>query len=152
MVVWSQINKEFRFISGAKSLSTRDLHANVAIEYNFNSLLLEALTHKRNLKSIVKMPQAQPELKKVRLTPFHPYSRPRYRGPRRMRPTKLEDREGEKQEQDKWTDMILQYLDKRLFVQLNGSRKVIGVLRGYDVRFPGKVKRKDFADGSNRFS
>jgi small nuclear ribonucleoprotein G len=27
----------------------------------------------------------------------------------------------------------LQYLDKRLFVQLNGSRKVIGVLRGYDV-------------------
>lgn len=26
-----------------------------------------------------------------------------------------------------------QYLDKRLFVQLNGSRKVIGVLRGYDV-------------------
>lgn len=27
-----------------------------------------------------------------------------------------------------------QYLDKRLFVQLNGSRKVIGVLRGYDVR------------------
>jgi small nuclear ribonucleoprotein (snRNP)-like protein len=31
--------------------------------------------------------------------------------------------------------MILQYLDKRLFVQLNGSRKVIGVLRGYDVGF-----------------
>lgn len=35
-------------------------------------------------------------------------------------------------------DLILanfsaQYLDKRLFVQLNGSRKVIGVLRGYDV-------------------
>lgn len=28
----------------------------------------------------------------------------------------------------------IQYLDKRLFVQLNGSRKVIGVLRGYDVR------------------
>ena len=27
----------------------------------------------------------------------------------------------------------MQYLDKRLFVQLNGSRKVIGVLRGYDV-------------------
>jgi hypothetical protein len=26
-----------------------------------------------------------------------------------------------------------QYLDKRLFVQLNGSRKVLGVLRGYDV-------------------
>jgi small nuclear ribonucleoprotein G len=24
-------------------------------------------------------------------------------------------------------------MDKRLFVQLNGSRKVVGVLRGYDV-------------------
>ncbi|KAF9633517.1 hypothetical protein BFW01_g4411 [Lasiodiplodia theobromae] len=30
-------------------------------------------------------------------------------------------------------NVLLQYLDKRLFVQLNGSRKVIGVLRGYDV-------------------
>lgn len=30
-------------------------------------------------------------------------------------------------------DLSLQYLDRRLFVQLNGSRKVIGVLRGYDV-------------------
>lgn len=29
--------------------------------------------------------------------------------------------------------ILMQYLDKRLFVQLNGSRKVIGVLRGYDV-------------------
>jgi small nuclear ribonucleoprotein G len=29
---------------------------------------------------------------------------------------------------------LKRYLDKRLFVQLNGSRKVIGVLRGYDVR------------------
>jgi small nuclear ribonucleoprotein (snRNP)-like protein len=48
----------------------------------------------------------------------------------------LEHREGKKQKEDKWTDMILQYLDKRLFVQLNGSRKVIGVLRGYDVRSP----------------
>ncbi|KAH6657334.1 hypothetical protein BKA67DRAFT_513757 [Truncatella angustata] len=28
---------------------------------------------------------------------------------------------------------LAQYLDKKLFVQLNGSRKVIGVLRGYDV-------------------
>jgi hypothetical protein len=32
--------------------------------------------------------------------------------------------------------LIPKYMDKRLFVQLNGSRKVIGVLRGYDVRFP----------------
>ena len=32
------------------------------------------------------------------------------------------------------TNESSQYLDKRLFVQLNGSRKVIGVLRGYDVR------------------
>lgn len=30
----------------------------------------------------------------------------------------------------------MKYLDKRLFVQLNGSRKVIGVLRGYDVSHP----------------
>ncbi|KAI1031886.1 hypothetical protein LB504_000356 [Fusarium proliferatum] len=29
--------------------------------------------------------------------------------------------------------VIARYLDKRLFVQLNGSRKVIGILRGYDV-------------------
>ncbi|KAI4280769.1 MAG: hypothetical protein L6R38_004195 [Xanthoria sp. 2 TBL-2021] len=29
---------------------------------------------------------------------------------------------------------LKKYLDKRLFVQLNGSRKVLGVLRGYDVR------------------
>ncbi len=43
---------------------------------------------------------------------------------------------GKKPREDKWTDMRMQYLDKRLFVQLNGSRKVIGVLRGYDVRFP----------------
>ncbi|MCJ1262160.1 Serine/threonine-protein kinase smg1 [Lobaria immixta] len=28
---------------------------------------------------------------------------------------------------------LKKYLDKRLFVQLNGSRKVIGVLRGFDV-------------------
>ncbi|CVK83604.1 hypothetical protein LB506_001036 [Fusarium annulatum] len=28
---------------------------------------------------------------------------------------------------------LFRYLDKRLFVQLNGSRKVIGILRGYDV-------------------
>jgi small nuclear ribonucleoprotein (snRNP)-like protein len=53
---------------------------------------------------------------------------------------KLEDREGKEQMEDKWTDMILQYLDKRLFVQLNGSRKVIGVLRGYDVCFPGRTQ------------
>ncbi|KAF2459834.1 hypothetical protein BDY21DRAFT_369769 [Lineolata rhizophorae] len=28
---------------------------------------------------------------------------------------------------------LKKYLDKRLFIQLNGQRKVIGVLRGYDV-------------------
>ncbi|GAB7343318.1 hypothetical protein MBLNU457_1367t1 [Dothideomycetes sp. NU457] len=28
---------------------------------------------------------------------------------------------------------LKKYLDRRLFVQLNGSRKVIGILRGYDV-------------------
>jgi hypothetical protein len=26
-------------------------------------------------------------------------------------------------------------MEKRLFVQLNGNRKVIGILRGYDVRY-----------------
>jgi hypothetical protein len=36
---------------------------------------------------------------------------------------------------------LKKYIDKRLFVQLNGSRKVIGVLRGYDVSF-------DFAPAS----
>jgi hypothetical protein len=81
------------------------------------------------------MPQAQPELKKVRQTPFHPYKQPQARGFRCTRQTKLEDREGKKEKEDKWTEIILQYLDKRLFVQLNGSRKVIGVLRGYDVCF-----------------
>ena len=34
-----------------------------------------------------------------------------------------------------------QYLDKRLFVQLNGSRKVIGVLRGYDVCYRHPLSR-----------
>jgi hypothetical protein len=49
--------------------------------------------------------------------------------------------------------MILQYLDKRLFVQLNGSRKVIGVLRGYDVRFPRRSQKgQDLANGCTRFS
>jgi small nuclear ribonucleoprotein G len=27
---------------------------------------------------------------------------------------------------------MFRYMDKRLFIQLNGSRKVTGVLRGYD--------------------
>jgi len=40
-----------------------------------------------------------------------------------------------------WTDRFVQYLDKRLFVQLNGSRKVIGVLRGYDVSRSGPEAR-----------
>lgn len=31
------------------------------------------------------------------------------------------------------SQQILQYMEKRLFVQLNGNRKVIGILRGYDV-------------------
>jgi hypothetical protein len=99
------------------------------------------------------MPQAQPELKKVRRNPFHPYSGPKYSAPRRTRQTKLEDRVGKKPGEDKWTDMILQYLDKRLFVQLNGSRKVIGVLRGYDVRFPRRSQTgQDLANGRTRFS
>lgn len=39
--------------------------------------------------------------------------------------------------------ILPQYLDKRLFVQLNGSRKVIGVLRGYDVRHRHNSTTKD---------
>jgi hypothetical protein len=52
------------------------------------------------------MPQAQPELKKVSLT----------------RRRKIPD------------PNLKKYLEKRVLVQLNGSRKVMGVLRGYDVR------------------
>jgi small nuclear ribonucleoprotein G len=52
------------------------------------------------------MPQAQPELKKV--CSF-------------MKPLTF------------LSQQILQYMEKRLFVQLNGNRKVIGILRGYDV-------------------
>lgn len=55
------------------------------------------------------MPQAQPELKKVR------YNYPAAR---------FEDDHS----------YLLQYMEKRLFVQLNGNRKVLGILRGYDVR------------------
>jgi hypothetical protein len=54
------------------------------------------------------MPQAQPELKKVSRNPLRFDDHPN----------------------------LVEYLDKRLFVQLNGSRKVIGVLRGYDVCQP----------------
>jgi len=121
-----------------ESLSARDPRANVAIKHNFDSLPQRASTHESNLKLTVKMPQAQPELKKVRPTLFTPYSKPRYRGLRRTRQTKLEHRECRRPMEDKWTNRLLQYLDKRLFVQLNGSRKVIGVLRGYDVRFPNR--------------
>lgn len=55
------------------------------------------------------MPQAQPELKKVSSAPS--CSLPGFQL------------------------ILYQYLDKRLFVQLNGSRKVIGVLRGFDVHY-----------------
>lgn len=59
------------------------------------------------------MPQAQPELKKVSaaLTMCALF------GPEIS------------------TDVVslLQYMDKRVFCQLNGNRKVIGVFRGYDV-------------------
>ncbi|KAL9610207.1 MAG: hypothetical protein Q9167_005084 [Letrouitia subvulpina] len=54
------------------------------------------------------MPQAQPELKKVEES--RPFTFPKL-----------------------VNSVLTQYLDKRLFVQLNGSRKVIGTLRGYDV-------------------
>jgi hypothetical protein len=55
------------------------------------------------------MPQAQPELKKVSVS----QARPAIPKPN-----------------------LDQYLEKRVLVQLNGSRKVMGILRGYDVRYP----------------
>lgn len=54
------------------------------------------------------MPQAQPELKKVGLVSACPPPR-------------------------SFADNPLQYMEKRVFCQINGNRKVIGVLRGYDV-------------------
>ena len=51
------------------------------------------------------MPQAQPELKKV--------------SPRCRFKLQLPN--------------LQKYLEKRVLVQLNGSRKVMGILRGYDV-------------------
>ncbi|CAD0012036.1 unnamed protein product [Aureobasidium pullulans] len=36
---------------------------------------------------------------------------------------------------------LKKYLDRRLFIQLNGSRKVIGVLRGYDEKANGEKVR-----------
>ena len=59
------------------------------------------------------MPQAQPELKRVSPRPLlMPLSH------------KLEQNGPD----------LFKYLDKRVFVALNGSRKVMGTLRGYDVR------------------
>ena len=55
------------------------------------------------------MPPAQPELKKVRF--------------------------GSKTWETN-SSSLRQYLDKRLYIQLNGSRRIIGTLRGYDVRLP----------------
>ena len=52
------------------------------------------------------MPQAQPELKKV--SPERQFAGP--------------------------LPNLTKYLEKRVLVQLNGSRKVMGILRGYDVR------------------
>ena len=64
------------------------------------------------------MPQAQPELKKVSLSLSKSFRR-----------TRLIHHP--------------QYLDKRVEVQLNGSRKVMGTLRGYDVRFgPAQLHHK----------
>ena len=72
------------------------------------SLNRDTLARALSWPPIAKMPQAQPELKKVR-APRHLYLLPSDR---------------------------FQYLEKRVLVQLNGSRKVMGVLRGYDVRSP----------------
>ena len=70
------------------------------------------------------MPPAQPELKKVRFPPFQVALAAIYVCVCLTRLGTTANHE----------TRTLQYLDKRLFVQLNGSRKVIGILRGYDVR------------------
>lgn len=71
------------------------------------------------------MPQAQPELKKV--------CRPAFRFLRALMGSKAAKASFPhimfEQQLTVW-----QYLDKRIEVQLNGSRKVMGTLRGYDVR------------------
>lgn len=54
------------------------------------------------------MPQAQPELKKVSEQRRRKLPKPN----------------------------LVKYLEKRVLVQLNGSRKVMGILRGYDVCTP----------------
>lgn len=63
------------------------------------------------------MPQAQPELKKVCLDIYLLADGPN-NSANLHRP---------------------QYMEKRVFCELNGNRKVIGVLRGYDVR-PNRPK------------
>lgn len=68
------------------------------------------------------MAPAQPELKKVRILHMEIF----------QYPSDHRDRD-ERASNCMSANYDLQYLDKRLFVQLNGSRKVIGVLRGYDV-------------------
>jgi small nuclear ribonucleoprotein (snRNP)-like protein len=68
------------------------------------------------------MPQAQPELKKVST----PLSLPAE-----------EQKPGSSQRTIQKLTIVAnpQYLDKRIEVQLNGSRKVMGTLRGYDVSY-----------------
>src|SRR3954462_10084164 len=61
-----------------------------------------------------KMPQAQPELKKVSVL---------FKLRCAFCPGNPAD-----------NALFLQYMEKRVFCQLNGNRKVIGILRGYDVR------------------
>jgi hypothetical protein len=119
-------------------ISPRDLNFSVVATGSFGErargLRSTTLDSHESQKSSANMPQAQPELKKVRYTPYNPAANPRKRETRRTRNgNRSEENRDGKSKEDKWTDPLLQYLDKRLFVQLNGSRRVIGVLRGYDV-------------------
>lgn len=77
------------------------------------------------------MPQAQPELKKVPLLPPPPLFS--------LSPVPHLQTQKRSHANKKFPSPRKQYLDKRLFVQLNGSRKVIGVLRGYDVRVHPRI-------------
>lgn len=86
------------------------------------------------------MPQAQPELKKVRHNSNHPCALIT------ISKTPIASIDQTYLKNEKLTMRLIQYLDKRVEVQLNGSRKVMGTLRGYDVRSPPTLSPKPCAN------
>lgn len=92
--------------AGTSFIRSQDLYRDDATEF-----ATRYWYYLKQHSNIAKMPQAQPELKKVcqsiLVWPWSFWS---------------------------LTRVDVQYMEKRVFCQLNGNRKVIGVLRGYDVR------------------